>query len=104
MELTEEQKKAAEEVIRQAAKEAFPTKTEKAWKIIKTLIMATVLFCVGIGFMAVGWNICLCRLFPSLPVLTFWQLAVFQWGICFTLFPVTYSINQYTKSCTKGTK
>ena len=102
MELTEEQKKAAEEVIRQAAKKAFPTKKEKAQKIIVGLLTAAILFCVGIGFMAVGWNMCLCWLFPSLPDLTFWQLVVFQWGICFTLFPVTYSINQYTKRCTKG--
>ena len=102
MELTEEQKKAAEEANRQAAREVFPTKKEKALKIIKMLVTAVILFCVGVGFMAVGWNMCLCWLFPSLPVLTFWQLVVFQWGICFTLFPVTYSINQYTKSCIKG--
>ena len=101
MELTEEQKEAARETIEAATKEVFPTKKEKAWKITKALITAIVLFCVGVGFIAVGWNMCLCWLFPSLPVLTFWQLAVFQWGICFTLFPVTYSINQYTKRCTK---
>ena len=104
MELTEEQKKAAEEAIRQAAKEVFPTKKEKAQKIIVGLLTAAALFCVGVGFIAVGWNVCLCWLFPSLPVLTFWQLVVFQWGICFTLFPVTYSINQYTKDVLRGSR
>lgn len=102
MELTEEQKKAAREAIEAAAKEVFPTKKEKARKIILGIVTAVVLFCVGVGFIAIGWNMCLCWLFPSLPVLSFWQLVVFQWGICFTLFPVTYSINQYTKRCTKG--
>lgn len=102
MELTEEQKKAAEEAIRQAAKEVFPTRKEKALKIIKMLIEAVVLYFVGVGMVAIGWNMCLCYVFPSLPVLTLGQLMVLNWGIPFTLFPVTYSINQYIKRCTRG--
>lgn len=92
MELTEEQKKAAEEVIRQAAKEVFPTKKEKAKKVLHAIIDAAIVFVLSIAATALGWNVCLHYLFPSLPVFTFWQLVVLHWGVCFIHYPVTYTI------------
>lgn len=92
MELTEEQKKAAREAIEAAAKEVFPTKKEKAKKVLRSIIGAVIVFAVCIVATALGWNVCLCYLFPSLPVLTFGQLVVLHWGVCFTLYPVTYTI------------
>ena len=79
----------------------FPTKREKAKRIVKALIESLIDFAVSVLAIALGWNVCLCRVFSSLPTLSVWQLMLLDLGIGFLLFPVTHTINQHTDNCVK---
>ena len=91
---SDEQKKAPDEI--------FPTKREKAKKVVKALIESCIDFAVSVLATALGWNVCLCSVFSSLPTLSVWQLILLDLGIGFLLFPVTHTINQHTDQCAKG--
>ncbi len=71
---------------------------EKWWeKLIKVILTTLVHFLISVGFVALGWNWLLPKIFVFVPVFSFKQLCFLTLAIAFISTPVTISAG-YTRN------
>lgn len=64
----------------------------KVDKVVSFILTAVVEYLISMGFFAFGWNVCLVKVFNTVPTLGFKEVALLVIAVDFTLLPATIGL------------